>query len=99
MDLEDGWNEPIGLAGRMLMIMADLETNKRVVLMCAAGISRSNGMAMAVLSSYHNLAFDDAKKIVESFCPRANPMPDLLDALRDAIWILEFLKGSPRDYI
>jgi len=85
MDLEDGWNEPEQLAGRILMIMSDLKAGRRVIVMCAAGISRSNGLAMGVLACYHNLELDDAEKIVEKFVPRANPMPDLLDALKEAV--------------
>ena len=91
MDLEDGWNEPEQLAGRMLMIIADLKAHRRVIIMCAAGISRSNGMAMGVLSAYHNLAFDDAKRIVEKMCPRANPMPDLMDAVKEAVQLINGL--------
>jgi len=94
MDLEDGWNEPEQLAGRMLMIMEDLRVGKRVVLMCAAGISRSNGMAMGVLCAYHNFSFDDAKKIVEYICPRANPMPDLMDAVKEAMQLINGISNS-----
>ena len=85
MNLEDGWNEPEILAEKMRKIITDMKAEKRVVLMCAAGISRSNGLAMGILSTYHKLSLDDAKKIVECFCPRANPMPDLLRAVAEAV--------------
>ena len=91
MKLEDGWNEPMILANTMMTVIADLRAGKRVILMCAAGISRSNGMAMGVLSAYHNLAFDDAKRIVEKMCPRANPMPDLMDAVKEAVQLINGL--------
>jgi protein-tyrosine phosphatase len=91
MDLEDGWNDPERLAGRMLMIIADLKAGRRVIVMCAAGISRSNGVAMGVLSAYHNLELDDAKRIVECLCPRANPMPDLMDAVKEAVQLINGL--------
>lgn len=88
MDLEDGWNDPEQLAGRFLMMLANLKTNRRIILMCAAGISRSNGMAMGLMSLYHNLELDDAKRIVECLCPRANPMPDLMDAIWQAVTLV-----------
>ena len=91
MDLEDGWNEPMLLASRILMAIEDLKAKKRVVFMCAAGISRSNGLAIGVLSIYHNLSIDDGKRIVECICPRANPMPDLMDAIRQAVDLINGL--------
>jgi len=92
MDIEDGWNDPIQLAGRLLMMIDDLIAGRRVILMCAAGISRSNGLAMGLMAIYHHMCLDDAKRIVEKLCPRANPMPDLLDAVLEAVTLVRAIK-------
>jgi predicted protein tyrosine phosphatase len=62
-----------------------LLSRKRVGYRCAAGVSRSNALAMGLISLYYNLEFDDAYNIVKALVSRANPNQEVLRSVREAL--------------
>lgn len=90
MDLEDGWNDPEQIAGRLLQIIDIVNEKKNlVIIMCAAGISRSNAIAMGVLCINNNMEWDDAYRIVKRMVPQADPNGGIIDAVKQAINIIK----------
>ena len=57
----------------------------RVLVRCHAGISRSNSIAIAVIMLDHKMIFEDALDLVKTKIPEANPHPELLDNIKDAV--------------
>jgi hypothetical protein len=84
-DLADGYNDPKVVWSKLLSGYCVLLSKKRVGYRCAAGISRSNALAMGLISLYYNIEFDDAYNIVRALVPRANPNQDILRAVKDAL--------------
>ena len=83
-DLVDGANEPALIWQKIKTAMAVLKLNDRVVIQCAAGISRSNAIAAAVLAVREGFDYSDALRIVIAKVPRANPNLEIKESVRAA---------------
>ena len=59
-----------------------LDENKRVLVACMAGISRSNAIAMGILMQKYGMSFEDAYNEVKSRIKNCLIEPSHLEALR-----------------
>ena len=83
--LVDGWNDPeeiYRLAKKML-------TCKRpIIIVCHAGVSRSNGMAALLVAYRNRISWDEGYEIVKTMVPRANTCMDFRDCCIRALTLL-----------
>ena len=74
--------------------------NFKLVVRCAAGVSRSNAFAAGLIAYNKNISFEDALNEVKAKVPRAYPNPDICDDIKEA---LRILRESPskrlKDYL
>ena len=85
-NLNDGYNPPELLykyAKRILSLM--YHSRLTVILVCQAGISRSNGMASLVLAFVLNIDLDEAYKIVKKKVPRTQVNYDFYDCCKQTL--------------
>ena len=84
-DLVDGTNKPAVIWQKIKTALAVLKLNDKVVVQCAAGISRSNAIAAAVFAIREGFDYSDALRIVIGKVPRANPNLEIKESVRAAI--------------
>ena len=84
--LVDGYNEPILLMNfvktAMTLYSIAVQKNIKLILQCQAGLSRSNAIALAILTTECGFEFEDALEYVKKKVPIAQMNNDLLNCLR-----------------
>ena len=95
-DLNDGWNPPTLLLSKAKLLLPILLSHRKLVLICQAGISRSNAIAALLLAYLNNTTWDDAYYLVRKRVPRAQ----INMALRDScIEALKLLRALPEKHL
>jgi len=84
-DLADGPNpsEPVWV--KIKTALNALQSGQRVLLQCAAGVSRSNAIAAAVISLRESIPYGRALGKVREKVPRANPNQPIQTSVQHAI--------------
>lgn len=85
IDLHDGWENPFNIYLRLKESLVLLAHGRKVVFVCIAGISRSNGMATTLIAFLENLEWDDAYSITKERVPRALVNMDFRDSCIEAL--------------
>jgi protein-tyrosine phosphatase len=81
-DMED-WSQPIEVYERSIQrAIAALDKNKRIVICCGAGQSRSNAIALGVLMKKYDMGFYDAYNLIMEKVPIAQIDPFHIAALK-----------------
>lgn len=89
INLNDGYNSPERLYHHAKQILS-LMYHRRIpiILVCQAGISRSNGMASLVLAFDLNISLDEAYEIVKKKVPRAQVNYDFYDCCKQTLVLM-----------
>lgn len=74
--LHDTLTEPLDMILPILLIA--LQDEKRILIHCQAGMSRSASVAIALLAIYESITFTDALDYVKSKRPIVQPNPSFL---------------------
>ena len=75
--LIDGSNDQKRFNGAVHNILKMIEKGETVLIHCAAGVSRSTGVGIAVMIEYEELTFNEADKIMREKRKQANPHPSI----------------------
>lgn len=88
-DIVDGNNDIVLLRNTIRVLMGLCtycsQVNKKLIIQCQAGISRSNALAAVLIALQVNIELDDALEFVKKKCPRTNINQDLLDQIKKGI--------------
>ena len=85
-DLIDGTgNDVKKVAEKILQVIKLLRKNLAVTIQCSAGISRSNAIAIAVVSLVKGKSFEEAIRLVRERCKRAFPNAGILSDVWTAL--------------
>lgn len=85
LNLNDGWNPPQRIYLEAKNLLNLLYNSEKVILVCEAGISRSNGMATLLLAYMKNIPWDEAYVAVRKKVKRAYVTPGFRDCCVDAL--------------
>lgn len=85
LDLNDGWNPPQRIYLRAKYLLNLLFNGEKVVLVCEAGINRSNGMTTLLLAYMKNISWDEAYVFVRKKVKRAYVNPGFRDCCIEAL--------------
>jgi len=88
-NLVDGKNDIVPLMNAVKLLMGLCtycsQTNRKLIIQCQAGISRSNALAAVLIALQVNIELDEALEFVKKKCPRTNINQDLLDQIKKGI--------------
>ena len=84
-DLNDGTNPPNLVWRKIRTAHEVLKLGNKVCIRCAAGVSRSNSIAAAVLSLHEGISYKMALEKVSERVPRAWPNPLMVKSTLRAI--------------
>lgn len=84
-DLLDGVNPPEKILKKIKLGVILYNEGYSVAIQCKAGVSRSGGIATAILSIIKGMDFMDALTIAQRKVPRIMPNPDIIDSIKEAI--------------
>lgn len=87
IDLHDGWENPERIYLKLKESLVYLHHRRKVVFVCVAGISRSNGLATTLLAYLNNIDWDDAENLVRKKVRRAQINRDFRDSCLIALQI------------
>ena len=76
--LKDGENQQIRFDAAVKNTLDYIEEGDTVLIHCAAGVSRSVGVGMAVLKELEGLTLIEARDMIQDIRPIANPNEDIL---------------------
>lgn len=88
LNLNDGWNPPRAIYLIAKKCLSLLYNNKRIILVCYAGISRSNGLAALLLAYLKGCSLDEAYSFVKDKVPRAQVNLDFRDSCAETLKLL-----------
>jgi len=80
LDLVDGKNDPFIIYMKLKEALGQFCLGRRILFVCYAGLSRSNGMATTLIAYIQNLDWEDAYTIVRKACSRAQVCMDFRDS-------------------
>jgi protein-tyrosine phosphatase len=79
--LVDGENPLFEYELNIIRVVSYLELGESVVICCHAGVSRSNAIALGVLTHYFKIDFNQALELITSKIPMCNILPTHISAL------------------
>jgi protein-tyrosine phosphatase len=79
--LVDGENPLFEYELNIIRVVSYLELGEKVVICCRAGVSRSNAIALGVLTHYFKIDFNEALGLIASKVPTSNILPPHISAL------------------
>jgi hypothetical protein len=86
--LVDGKNDPFIIYEKLKETLGQFCLGKRILFICYAGLSRSNGMATTLIAYLQNLDWEDAYTITRKACPRAQVCMDFRDSCLIALQMM-----------
>ena len=84
-DLEDGWNPPEKIRKKVDLILKCINMGVPVIIQCAAGMSRSNAIAVTVLTRMNGKDWNENEKCVRNKVKRTQIEMSLRDACLEAL--------------
>ena len=89
LDLQDGYNEPELIFRKAKKILEELARGKRVILFCAAGLSRSPGMVALIIAFETYMPYRETLYLIkDEVAPWIQVNPDFQDACEQALSIM-----------
>jgi predicted protein tyrosine phosphatase len=89
LDLQDGYNEPELIFKKAKKILGELARGKRVVVFCAAGLSRSPGMVALIIAFQTYMPYRETLYMIkDDIAPWIQVNSDFQDACEQALSIM-----------
>lgn len=86
--LTDGWNEPRKLMLPMTQAICALVQGEKVLFVCHAGLSRSAGMCITLVSIMERRSWDEVHDEVKLMAPQINVEPSFRKVCKAVMTLL-----------
>ena len=88
LDLVDGKEIPFRIYLKLKEALVYLAHGKKILFVCQAGISRSNGLATTLIAYLNKIDWDDAYNIIRKKVTRTQVNLDFMDSCKEALQIM-----------